>query len=393
MGRKLLLHPSLSQALSAFTNISQLKQVHAHVLVSGLAHDDFTSSRILACAAVSPVADVTYAEMIFDHTKCPPVFMFNTMIMAFERISQPLKCISLYIRMLRNQIQPDKFTYPFLLRSCSISNAPGVVEQIHCHVVKFGLDSDVFVLNNIISMYTKCGGLNCARRLFEEFPTVVDVVSWTSLLTGYSTSGEIDVARQIFDEMPCKNTVSWNAMISGYVQCGRINEAWRLFSEMPEKDTASWSAMVSGYSQCGMCTEALKLFKEMVAAAVVPNDPALVSAVSACAQLRALEEGKWLHDYIERENFHVNVTLGTALIDMYGKCGSIEKALYVFNSMPERNVMSWNSVIASLAFRVMLDSTVASTSRLGQAKTKAKPYLVGQKVKPLKLDAQDRLGI
>ncbi|KAK6913258.1 Pentatricopeptide repeat [Dillenia turbinata] len=268
MGRKLLLHPSLSQALGAFTNISQLKQVHAYVIVSGFAHDDFTSCSILACAAISPVADVTYEEVL----------------------------ITL-----------------------------------------------------------------CILLLFEEFPSVVDVVPWNSLLTGYSASGEMDALRQIFYEMPCKNTV-WNAMISGYVQSGRIDEAMGLLSEMHEKGVALWSALVFGYSQNGICTEALNFFTKMVAAAVVPNDPALVTAVSACAQLRALEEGKLLHDYIERENSHIYVTLGTALIDMYASLafsGYGKQALSLFRRMrligPTPNAITFMKVLSGCSNSGLVD--------------------------------------
>ena len=202
----------------------------------------------------------------------------------------------------------------------------------------------------MIAMYSSFRELGTARKVFDESFSLVDVVSWTTLITGLANSGQIDDARKMFDLMPLKNTVSWNAMISGYARSGRISEARNLFDEMPERDAASWSAMVSGYSQGGMCNEALELFKEMVSGdKMIPNEAALVSAVSACAQLRALEEGRWLHRYIKEKKIWINVTLGTVLLDMYGKCGSISEAARVFKSMPERNVYSWNSMIAGLA--------------------------------------------
>ncbi|KAF8389553.1 hypothetical protein HHK36_024069 [Tetracentron sinense] len=342
-------HPVLSQALTAFTNISQLKPIHAHVVTSGVAKDVFTTARLLAFAAVSHSGDLHYAQTIFHHFQHPTLFMFNTIIRGFSQSTHPLQSLPFYLRMLRSGIPPDNFTFPFLLRSCSISSSLVLGQQLHAHLLKFGLDCDVYVVNNTITMYSSCRELNSARQLFEECFCLVDVISWTALVTGYSNSGQIDVARQFFDRMPCRNTVSWNAMIAGYAHSGKMDEARRLFDEMPERDVASWSAMISGYSQCGMCKEAFGLCREMIGAGVVPNEPALVSAVSACAQLRALEEGMWLHGYIEEEKVEVNVTLGTAILDMYGKCGSIEKALRVFNEMPRKNVFSWNSMIAGLA--------------------------------------------
>ncbi|KAK9272419.1 hypothetical protein L1049_002791 [Liquidambar formosana] len=342
-------HPALSQALTAFTNMSQLKEAHALIIVSGLAHRVFTITRLLACAAIPHSGDIAYAKTLFHHVQTPTLFMYNTMMRAFSQSNEPLECVvMLYVHMLRAGILPDNFTFPFLIRSSSSALLLG--QQLHAHITKFGLHCDVFVVNNTIGMYSRCGELNCARRLFDESWSLVDVVSWTTLITGHCSLGESEVARQFFDRMPCKNIVSWNAMISGYVHSGKIEKARKLFDEMPERDAASWSAMISGYSQGGMCREALGLFKQMVGAMVVPNEPALVSAVSACAQLRALEEGIWLHGYIEHHKFEINVTLGTVLLDMYGKCGNVEKALQVFNCMPEKNVFSWNSMIVAFAF-------------------------------------------
>ena len=341
-------HPSLSQALTALTATSHLHQAHAHLIVSGLASHPFTVTRLLACAALSPSAsDLPHAKTIFLHTHNPSPFMFNTIIMASSRT---LDSVTFYVCMLHAGHFPDNFTFPFLIKSSSASPTSLLGHQLHAHVVKFGLDRDVFVVNNMIALYSSFRELRSARKVFDESYSLVDVVSWTTLITGFSNSGQIDEARKIFDLMPLKNTVSWNAMISGYAGSSRINEARKLFDEMPDRDAASWSAMVSGYSQLGMCNEALELFMEMVIGdKMIPNEAALVSAVSACAQLRALEEGRWLHSYIKEKKLRINVTLGTVLLDMYGKCGSILDAAGVFNLMSERNVNSWNSMIAGLA--------------------------------------------
>ncbi|CBI35273.3 unnamed protein product, partial [Vitis vinifera] len=243
--------------------------------------------------------------------------MFNTIIMASSRT---LDSVTFYVCMLHAGHFPDNFTFPFLIKSSSASPTSLLGHQLHAHVVKFGLDRDVFVVNNMIALYSSFRELRSARKVFDESYSLVDVVSWTTLITGFSNSGQIDEARKIFDLMPLKNTVSWNAMISGYAGSSRINEARKLFDEMPDRDAASWSAMVSGYSQLGMCNEALDLFMEMVTGdKMIPNEAALVSAVSACAQLRALEEGRWLHSYIKEKKLRINVTLAGLALNGCGK--------------------------------------------------------------------------
>ncbi|XP_010255189.1 PREDICTED: pentatricopeptide repeat-containing protein At5g66520-like [Nelumbo nucifera] len=345
----LLHHPKLSQALDAFTNMSEFKQTHAHIITSGLFKDIFTTARLLAFAAISESGSLSYAEILFDQIKHPTLFMYNSMIRGFSQSTKPLESLKYYVRMLRVGISPDNFTFPFLIRSCSISSLLFQGQLLHAHAIKCGLVFDVFILNNMINMYAACGELNSARLLFEECFSIVDVVSWTTLVTGYSNSGDIDVAREFFDQMPYRNLVSWNAVIAGYAHCGKIEEARKMFDEMPERNVASWSTMISGYAQSGFCKEALELFGEMVGARIIPNEPALVSTVSACAQHKELEKGLLVHNYIKEQKFDINVTLGTALVDMYGKCGSIEKALEVFSEMPIKNVLSWNSMIAGLS--------------------------------------------
>ncbi|KAI3407579.1 uncharacterized protein J3R85_020865 [Psidium guajava] len=347
----LLHHPSLPQALHAFTRPSHLKQAHAHLVVTGLTRRLFTATRLLACAAISALPDVRYAETIFRHVEFPTFFMYNTMIRAFSECpgQDCVEGVLYYVRMLRNGLFPDNFTHPFVLRSCSLPSQLLIGRQVHVHVVKFGSGGDIYVVNNMLSMYSSCREIGDARQLFEEYSELVDVVSWTSLVTGYAKAGDIDVAKSYFDRMPRRNVISWNAMISGYAQSGRVSDARKLFDMMPERDVSSWSAVISCYAQCKMCAEALRLFKEMVGGGIVANEAAVVSAVSACAQLCAIEWGTWLHEYTVENGMAMNVILGTALVDMHGKCGNVEKAVEVFNLMPERNVCSWNSMVASLA--------------------------------------------
>ncbi|PKH47701.1 pentatricopeptide repeat-containing protein At1g74630-like [Punica granatum] len=348
----LLHHPSLSQSLTAFTAVSHVKQVHAHLIVTGDAQQNiFTTTRLLACAALCGSPDLSYAEAIFRHTPAPTFFMHNTLLRAYSRSpADSPDGIALYVHLLRAGFFPDKFTFPFVLHSCGLLENLFLGRQLHGHVVKFGLCHDVFVVNNVMGMYSSCAELGSARQLFDESLDIANVVSWTILVTGCSNSGDIDTARAYFDQMPSKNSVSWNAMITGYGRVGRISDARELFNAMPERDSASWGALISGYTENKLFMEALVLIREMVNRGEVPNEAAIVSAVSACAHLRALEEGDWLYELVKEIGFDGNVILGTALLDMFGKCGNIRKALMVFNLMPAKNIYSWNSMIAGLAF-------------------------------------------
>ncbi|XP_029116072.2 pentatricopeptide repeat-containing protein At5g66520 [Elaeis guineensis] len=346
---ELLHHPNLSHSLTAFLSMSELKRTHAHIITSGLFSDPFTFARLLAAAAIAPSGDLRYAKLLFDSVAHPNLFMYNTMIRAFSQSTEPNDSVHYYLRMLRSRISPDRLTFPFLIKSCAALGLADLGRGVHCYVMKLGLDSDVFIVNNAITMYSGCGDMNSAHQLFDDNSSIADVVSWTALITGYSNCGELDRARWFFDRMPSRNLISWNAMIAGYARSGRANESWHLFNQMPERNVESWSSMISGLAQSGLCKDALAVFDEMVQREVTPNEPTLVSVVSACAQLRDLEHGQWVHDYVKQHEVELSVILGTALVDMYGKCGSIGEAFQVFKKMPAKNVYSWNSMITGLA--------------------------------------------
>ncbi|KAJ4969931.1 hypothetical protein NE237_003030 [Protea cynaroides] len=199
-------------------------------------------------------------------------------------------------------------------------------------------------------MYLELGELGMARRAFDTLPSR-DIFSWNSMIAGYSKANEIDLARGMFDEMPQKDLVSWNTMIDGYAKCGRCELAREFFDMMPRKDVVSWTAMISGYTFNQRPKEALHLFREMLSVRIRPDAAIVVSVLSAIADLGFIEEGRWIHEYLRAHNFSLSSGfIGSALIDMYAKCGYIEDANRVFMSIShKRRIGDWNSIISGLA--------------------------------------------
>ncbi|CAN0919988.1 Putative pentatricopeptide repeat-containing protein At3g15930 [Linum grandiflorum] len=189
-------------------------------------------------------------------------------------------------------------------------------KSVHAYITGKCMNFTLNLMNAILNMYIKCGSMVDAEEFFEKME-VKDVFSWTSMVNGYAKRGELESARLLFDEMPKRNVVSWNTMISGYSQ-----------SNNPK--------------------EALELFHAMIKSGLVPTEDTLVCVLSACGQLGCVYLGQWIHlHYIDKKLIKSSVIIANAFIHMYGKCGWIDAAASIFHSMPERDLASWNSIIAA----------------------------------------------
>lgn len=171
----------------------------------------------------------------------------------------------------------------------------------------------------------------------------------TALLDSYVKGGDLESSRRVFDEMPVRNVASWNSMVSGLAKWGDVDSARKLFEEMPEKNVVSWTSLISGYAQNGYFYETVAMFEDMGNAGVRPNDVTLVSVLSACGNLGALGLGKRIHAFLHENGYGLNLFVGSALIDMYSKCGMVGDALLLFERMHEKNVVVCSAMIMGLA--------------------------------------------
>ncbi|CAH9099643.1 unnamed protein product [Cuscuta epithymum] len=277
---------SLSLLSDQCTSMHQLKEIHAQMIITGRIHDNYAASRLFSFAALSHAGDLTYALEIFRSIQEPNSFMWNTLIRAQASSSEPQEALSLYLLMRRLGVTPGKHTFPFLLKACSNMKDLCATQQVHIHVIKFGLHLDLHAVNGLIRAYSVSAALSHARKLFDEFP---------------------------------------------------------------EKQTTIWTTLICGYAQNDDSSgEAVKLFELMISTGVEPIAATLASVLSACAQTGCLEMGKEIHVYMVEKGIRVGVILGTALVNMYAKNGAIVQATKCFFSMTEKNIATWNAIISGL---------------------------------------------
>ncbi|RHN42403.1 putative pentatricopeptide [Medicago truncatula] len=230
---------------------------------------------------------LSYANSFFHSLPItPPLFAWNTIIRAFSNTPTPFHSLYLFRQLQSSHFSPNNFTYPFVIKACARFSSIYHGGMIHSLTIKTGFCSDCYIGNALLRFYADCG--------------------------------EIGFARMVFDEMFDRDVVSWSSMIGAYV-C----------SKTP--------------------LEAFNVFQEMRVADEKPNYVTLVSLLSACTKTINLCAGVSVHSYIIRNHIEMGVELGTALFEMYAKCGQIDKALLVFDLMPEKNLQSCTIMISALA--------------------------------------------
>ncbi|XP_072998582.1 pentatricopeptide repeat-containing protein At2g20540-like [Typha latifolia] len=372
---------SLLQKLKTF---SQLLQFQAQLITRGLISDTFFSSRFLtAICELSTLSSTSlnsaYTELIFFQIPQPNTFSWNTIIRFHTNTSKPLRAIHFYSLMRKNGMLTDNYTYPFVIKACGLMPDRKEGSFIHGEVIKKGFDKDLFVKNGLISFYCRrgeshlgrkifdgsdsrdlvswnsiiagyvsCGEMGQAQKLFDEMPER-DAFSWAILIDGYGKKiGDVSHARELFDEMPDRDLVCWNSMVDAYASHGQMGPARELFEAMSERNVITWSILIDGYVRHGNSIEALDLFQQMLYQGVKPDKVSAVGAITACAQLGALHQGRWVHSYLKKKKILSDVVVQTALIDMYMKCGSSDLAMKLFDSTPERSTITWNVMIVGL---------------------------------------------
>lgn len=196
----------------------------------------------------------------------------------------------------------DSFSFLFVLKACTQKHSATGGKQLHALIIKFGFEPIIYLQTSLINMYSAGG------NLFD--------------------------AHCLFDEITCKNIVCWTALISAYVD-----------NKNPQK--------------------ALKLVWQMQMDNLEPDNVMLTVALSACADIGALEMGEWIHAYIRRkEGLHIDLSLNNSLINMYAKCGDIVSSRRLFDSMKKKDVTTWTSMIVGHALHGQAEEALKLFSKM-----------------------------
>ncbi|KAF9593314.1 hypothetical protein IFM89_021070, partial [Coptis chinensis] len=190
----------------------------------------------------------------------------------------------------------------------------------------------------------------CREETFELFNEMKslgvepDVITWNGLITACSLVKDLKLGKEIHGFVIRKqielSTGVGSALMTMYSGCDHMEWACSVFNVLSDKDVVVWNSIISACAQHGQGVSALNFLRGMLVSDID------VSVLPACARLAALRQGKEIHQFNIRRGFDMHIAIWNGLIDMYGRCGLIKKARRVFYLIPERDIVSWNTMIA-----------------------------------------------
>lgn len=291
--------------------------------------------------------------------------------------------------MVRSGVKPDDHTYPFVLKACSDYLKFDKGREVHGVVFKVGFDKDVFVGNTLLMFYGNCGFFVDAMNVFDEM-FERDKVSWNTVIGLCSDRGFHQESLCFFKEMvvaapvvrpdlvtvvsvlpvcaDSENVVMarivhgyvfkvglsghvkvGNALVDVYGKCGSEEACKKVFDEMDERNEVSWNAVITSFSFRGLSMDALDAFRSMINTGMRPNPVTISSMLPVLGELGLFKLGMEVHGYSLRMGIESDIFIGNSLIDMYAKSRSSRVASTIFNKMGDRNIVSWNSMVANFA--------------------------------------------
>lgn len=146
-----------------------------------------------------------------------------------------------------------------------------------------------------------------------------------------------------------ENVYVGSSLISLYSKCAELENAYRVFEEMPVRNVVSWTAIIAAFAQEWQVDVCLDLFHQMRNSTWKPNEFTFTSLLSACTGSGALGHGRSAHCQAIQMGFNSYIHIANALVSMYCKCGAVEDALYIFEKIDGKDIVSWNSMIAGYA--------------------------------------------
>lgn len=365
------------------------QELHADIVRNGILPSNlFVGSALIDMYAKCDL--LVKAQEVFNELPVHDVVLWNVLISAYLEKGHDEAALNIFEQMKLQDVSPDNVTFIHIIKACSKLGLIDKGQEMHVEAARKGLlERHILVGSTLIDMYTKCGSLTKAHEVFTKL-SFRDSVSWNILIVGYAEHGHDKEALEYFEKLHLEglspdvvtytaslkscgslgatnrgqkihaeivrngllesHVLVGNSLVDMYAECGLLSKAQQVFDDLPFRDVVTWNALITGYVKHERFEEALECHVRMHSDGVCPDVITFIYSLKVCTNLEALEKGQELHGELERLGLVTgHFSIGSTLVDMYAKCGSLAKAQEVFNNIPVRDVVLWNSLITGYA--------------------------------------------
>lgn len=369
------------EACASMRSLEDGKLIHVQIVESGL--DSQASVGNALVSMYSRHGFLNEAQTVFDLLSEQDVCSWTVIIKAYAENGMAKGALQAFQKMLQKGVEPNAHTFSTIIEAFSNPSVLAEAKLIHSQVINYGLESNIVVATALINTFAKCGSIHDARNVFNNV-NKKDVVLWTAMIGIYARGGNGEEAFDFLQQMekegmkPDKWTYSTvlsacaspadrakgevihtsirergfesdiivkTALINMYSKCGCLDVAWRMFNEVSQRDVVTWTVIIAAFALHGSHEDALRLFEQMLQEDVKPNKVTFVTILDSCSNYAALADGKRIHKEIVDSALESDITVGTALMNMYVKCGCLHDVERTFSRFSDLDVVLWNMMI------------------------------------------------
>ncbi|XP_051116791.1 pentatricopeptide repeat-containing protein At2g03880, mitochondrial-like [Andrographis paniculata] len=366
---------------SASLDLEVGKQLHGEVVKIGVISDAYIGSSLIDL--YTRCGELAYADDIFGMMPEKNNVMWNALLNGYAQVGHGEAVVRLFCEMVEPEMRFSNYTLSIVLKGIARCGALRAGQGVHSIVIKIGGYVDDFVSCSLVNMYSKCGVADDALKVFKVVKNP-DVVAWSSIISVLDQQGLNKEAAKLFCSMrlsgmrPNQFTLSSlvsaatdicdlrygqsihacvykfgfefnelvsNALIGMYMKFMSINDGYRIFNKMANRDVVSWNALLSGF-HVETSDEGSRIFSQMLVEGLRPNEYTFISTLRSCSSSLNVEFGRQVHSHVIKGKFEDYENVGTALVDMYAKCGRTEDVETIFNRLHERDIFTWTVLIS-----------------------------------------------
>ncbi|XP_031272439.1 pentatricopeptide repeat-containing protein At4g02750-like [Pistacia vera] len=350
---------SVLKGLAREKRVKEGEKIYGFMVKSGWGSDLIVQNAVLDLFI--RCGEVDFARRLFDEMEEKDVVSWNTMVSGYGNNGRVEIARALFNEMTERNVVSWTSIINVYAKCGNMVEARVLFDKMP--------NKDLVSWNVMVSGYVNAGDPVSARFIFEAMP-IRGIETWNLMILGFCKAGEIELAKDYFNRMPERNDVSWTIMVDGYIKSGNIDHARCFFDQMPAKNLVSWSTMISGYAKNGQPRNALELYNCLKGQGIKPDETFILGIISACSQLGVIDTAESIICDFVGPSLFSNLRVVTSLIDMYAKCGSIEKAVKVFQIVNEKDLLCYSTMIAAFANHGLVQDAISLFAEMQRANIK-----------------------